>query len=72
MADAAVRIIKFDAGSSTDKTLARMQGKLEASTGVEAMRRSLTIADLITDYTKKGQKIFVQGDDGVLRQLIIS
>lgn len=72
MSVAAVRIIKFDAGSPTDKTLTRMQDKLEASTGVEAMRRSLAIADVVTDYTKKGQKVFVQGEDGVLRQLLIS
>lgn len=71
MADTAVRIIKFDAGSPTDQTLSRLQSKLDASSGVEAMRRSLTIADKITDIAKQN-KIFVQGADGVMRELVIS
>lgn len=72
MADPVVRIIKFDAGSPTDQTLVRMQGKLDASSGVEAMRRSLTIADKITDFTKAGQKVYVKDTDGTLRELVIS
>ncbi len=72
MADPVVRIIKFDAGSPTDQALVRMQSKLDASSGVEAMRRSLTIADKITDFTKAGQKIYVKDADGSLRELVIS
>ena len=72
MADSAVRIIKFDAGSPTDKTLNRLQIKLDASTSVEAMRRSLTIADKITDFAKNGQKVYVQDADGTMRELVIS
>lgn len=72
MADSVVRIIKFDAGSPTDQALVRMQRKLDASSGVEAMRRSLTIADKITDFTKAGQKIYVKDTDGTLRELVIS
>ena len=72
MADSSVRIIKFDAGSPTDKTLERLQSKLEASSGVEAMRRSLTIADKITDFAKNGQKVYVKDADGTLRELLIS
>lgn len=72
MADApAVRIIKYDAGSPTDKTLTNLQVKLAASTMVEAMRRGLTIADKITDYAKDS-KIFVQSADGKLHELLIS
>jgi hypothetical protein len=72
MANAAVRIIKFDAGSPTDQTLSRLQSKLSASTSVEAMRRSLTIADKITDFTEKGRKVFVQDENGQLSELVIS
>ena len=72
MADApSVRIIKFDAGSPTDQTLARLQAKFDASTSIEAMRRGLTIADKITDYAKTS-KIFVQGADGQMHELVIS
>ncbi len=72
MADSSVRIIKFDAGSPTDQTLSRLQEKLNASSSVEAMRRSLTIADKITDIAKSNQKIFVQDSDGTMRELVIS
>ena len=72
MADTASRVFKFDVGSPTDLTLGKLQDKLDASTGTEAIRRSLTIADAITDLTAKGKKIFVQGEDGTLQQLLIS
>ena len=72
MAEKFVRIIKFDAGSPTDQTINRMQGKLNASSSVEAMRRSLTIADAITDFVQAGQKIFVQDGEGNLRELVIT
>jgi hypothetical protein len=67
-----VRIIKFDAGSPTDEALGRMQNKLTASSSVEAMRRSLTIADKITDFTQSGKKVFIQDPDGTLRELVIT
>jgi hypothetical protein len=67
-----VRLIKFDADSPTDRVLARLQSKLCASSTVEAMRRSLTIIDKITDLSEKGQKFFVQEADGKLRELPIS
>jgi len=67
-----VRIIKFDADSPTDRVLARLQSKLDASSTVEAMRRSLTIVDKITDFANNGQKLFVQEPDGRLRELLIS
>lgn len=66
------RVFKFDVGSPTDLTLAKLQKKLDASTGTEALRRSLTIADAVTDLTVQGRKIFVQGEDGQLQQLLIS
>jgi hypothetical protein len=72
MADTSVRILKFDAGSPTDQTLRRMQNKLDASSSVEAMRRSLTIADKITDFTKEGKKVYVKDSDGTFRELVIS
>ena len=72
MAEATIRIIKFDAGSPTDQTINRMQGKLNASSSVEAMRRSLTIADKITDFVQAGQKIYVKDAEGNLRELVIT
>lgn len=72
MADTSSRVFKFDVGSPTDLTLGKLQEKLDASTGTEALRRSLTIADAVTDLTTKGRKIFVQGEDGQLQQLLIS
>jgi hypothetical protein len=67
-----VRVIKFDIGSPTDTTLKSMQEKLHASSTVETMRRSLKIADAITDFAKKGQEIFVKDADGTMRQIVIS
>ena len=71
MAEAS-RVFKLSVGSPTDKILGKLQEKLDASSGTEAIRRSLTIADAITDLTTKGRKIFVQGEDGQLQQLLIS
>ena len=72
MADSTVRVIKFDTGSPTDLALGRMQQKLSASSTVEAMRRSLTIANAITDLTANGQEIYVKAADGTLSRLVIS
>jgi hypothetical protein len=73
MADTAtVRVLKFDAGSTTDQALLRMQSRLSASSSIEAMRRSLTIADKITEFTANGQKVFVQDPDGSLKEIVIS
>lgn len=63
---ASVRVIKFDVDSPTDKALQRM-----ATTGVEAMRRSLAIADTVTEKASKGL-LYVKGEDGQFHQLIIS
>jgi len=35
-------------------------------------RRSLTIADKITDFTSKGQTVYVKDIDGSFRELVIS
>ena len=71
MADA--RILKFDVGSSTDKLLDSVKGKLEASSGIEAMRRGLAIADVITDMVKvKKKRLFVESEDGTRQEIIIS
>lgn len=70
MADA--RIIKFDVGSPTDKTLNELQKKLNASTGVEAVRRSLSIANAVTDILKnKKQRLFVESEDGTRQELML-
>lgn len=72
MADPTVRIIKFDTNSPTDLALKRMQQKLSASSTVEAMRRSLTIADVITNLADQGQEIYVKAADGTMSRLVIS
>lgn len=72
MADPTVRIIKFDTNSPTDLALKRMQEKLSASSTVEAMRRSLTIADAVTDLASRGQEIYVKAADGTMSRLFIS
>ena len=70
MADA--RILKFDVGSNTDNMLNDVKEKLGASTGIETFRRSLAIADTITDIAKsKNKKLFVQNDDGSLQEILI-
>ena len=69
---AEIRVFRFDVGSPTDKTLGKLQDKLDASTGTEALRRSLTIADAITDLTAAGQEIYVKDKDGQMKQLLIS
>ena len=71
MAESAVRVIKFDIGSPTDKTLKNMQAKLHATSTVEAMRRSLAIADAITDFANKG-KIFTKDEQGNEKEILIS
>ena len=72
MADPTVRIIKFDTNSPTDLALKRMQQKLSASSTVEAMRRSLTIADVVTNLAEQGQEIYVKAADGTMSRLVIS
>ena len=72
MAEPTVRIIKFDTNSPTDLALKRMQQKLSASSTVEAMRRSLTIADVITNLAEQGQEIYVKAADGTMSRLVIS
>lgn len=72
MADPTVRIIKFDTNSPTDLALKRMQRKLSASSTVEAMRRSLTIADVVTNLAEQGQEIYVKAADGTMSRLVIS
>lgn len=67
-----VKVFKFDTGSPTDRTLERMRSKLGASTLLETMRRSLVIADVVTDYIEAGRRVYVQDDDGVLHQLLIT
>ena len=71
MADA--RILKFDVGSSTDNLLTSVKNKLEASSGIEAMRRSLAIADVITEAVKVNkQRLFVESADGTRQEIVIS
>lgn len=70
MADA--RIIKFDVDSPTDQALKRMQKRLHASTSVEAMRRSLAIADTITGFIDSKQQLYVKDKNGTLREIVIS
>ena len=72
MANPTVRIIKFDTNSPTDLALKRMQQKLSASSTVEAMRRSLTIADVVTNLAEQGQEIYVKAADGTMSRLVIS
>jgi hypothetical protein len=71
MAD--VRVFKFDADSPTDDAVKRVQKRLDASSGGEAVRRGLAIADAVTRIAKdEGKKLFVENDDGTFQQLIIS
>ena len=70
MAD--VRVLKFDVGSSTDQALQRLQKRFGTPTGGEAMRRSLAIADFITEATKeKGGKVLIQSPDGSIREIVM-
>lgn len=70
MAD--VRIIKFDVGSPTDVKLGVMQARLGAASRIEAMTRSLAIAQRITDLTDSGKPIYVEMEPGMLRAIVIS
>lgn len=74
MAD--VRILKFDVGSSTDKMLQDVQKRLDASTGIEAFRRSLAIADTVTSILKddklKGRKLFIENPDGTKQEIVLA
>ena len=69
MAD--VRVLKFDVGSSTDVALQRLKNRFDASTSSEAMRRSLAIADTVTELSAKGERIFVRNTNGEIRELLI-
>ena len=71
MADA--RVLKFDVGSPTDKTLKIVQERLNASTGIEAFRRSLAIADAVTEIlTTKGNKLYVESPDGSKQEIVLA
>ena len=70
MAD--VRIIKFDVGSPTDLALNGLQARLGASTGVEAFRRSLSIADTVTEILKdKNKKLVVRDENGKEQEIVL-
>ena len=66
-----VRVIKFDVGSATDKSLNRVQTNLDASTAVEAFRRSIAIADRVTEAIKSGHKVLIEDGKGNYRELLI-
>lgn len=67
-----VKVIKFGAGSPTDTMLDRLQARLNATTGVEAFRRGMAIADRITEATAEGKRIFIEDKNGTKQELIIS
>lgn len=71
-----VKILKFDEGSRTDEMLRNVQARLHASTGVEAFRRGLAIADtitaLLTDEKTKGRKLYVENPDGSRQEIILA
>ena len=70
MADA--RILKFDVGSPTDKMLKAVQSRLDASTGIEAFRRSLSIANTVTEILKdKKKKLYIENPDGTKQEIIL-
>ena len=74
MAD--VRILKFDVGSSTDRMLNDVQKRLDASTGIEAFRRGLAIADTVTSILKdekiKGRKLYIENPDGTRQEIVLA
>lgn len=74
MAD--VRILKFDVGSSTDQMLNDVQKRLDASTGIEAFRRGLAIADTVTSILKdekvKGRKLYIENPDGTRQEIVLA
>ena len=65
-----VKVLKFDVGSITDQALISVQNKLSASSGVEAVRRSLTLTDKLTDLAKNGS-LYVKDEHGNLKELQI-
>jgi len=69
MAD--VRVIKYDVGSQTDDTLDRVRARLHATTTVEAFRRSIAIADYITQAQANGRKVLIQKEDGDYQELVL-
>lgn len=69
MAD--VKVIKYDVGSRTDETLDRVRTTMQAGSTVEAFRRSIAIADYITQAQSKGRKVLIEKEDGDYQELIL-
>lgn len=68
---AEVRVLKFDVGSPTDKALAHVQANLHASTNTEAFRRSVAIAEHVTQARANGRKVLIEKDDGTYQELVL-
>jgi hypothetical protein len=68
---AEVRVFKFDVGSLVDVALSRVQSRMNASTRSEAFRRSVALADYITEAQEKGGKVTVTLPDGTVQELIL-
>jgi len=66
-----VRVIKYDVGSRTDETLDRVRATLNATSAVEAFRRSIAIADYITQAQAQGRKVLIQKEDGDYQELVL-
>ena len=67
-----VRVIKFDVGSSTDRSLGQIQTNLHTKSSSEAFRRSVAIAERITEAKAQGAKVFIQNKDGTVQELVVS
>lgn len=70
MAD--VRVVKFDIDSPTDVAVRSLQRRLDASSGGDAVRRGLAIADAVTQMQEEGRDLLVRNRDGSIHKLIIS
>jgi hypothetical protein len=68
---AEVRILKFDAGSVTDKKLQSVSKALNAANNAEAFRRGIALAEYVVEARSQGKKILIEEPDGTRRELVI-
>ena len=69
MAD--VRLIKYDVGSPTDEALERIRRTTHGVDFIDAFRRSISIADYVTQIQAAGRKVLVEDEHGRYLELVL-
>ena len=65
-----VRVIKFGAGSETDRAMERLGATLHARSMTEAFRIGVAIADYVTQAQAAGKRVLIIDRNGGRQELV--